>query len=174
MKASLCEASRLASRITPHAPTYMLWAKAMIRRTLLRLTPVAALLLLPVAAEAYSLTQSPTAPLVNGSGNVANASAVATLTGGATTTVYISGFQVTGSGSTAALPVACTVAGLLGGSQIYTYTFAAGVLVGNTPLIVAYDPPIPASAINTPISVTCAAGGAGNTRNSVVAYGFHL
>lgn len=146
----------------------------MIRRNLIRLAFAAQLLAVSTAAWAYSTTQSPTAPLVAGSGNVANASAVATLTGIATTTVYIAGFQVTGSGSTAALPVACTVAGLLGGSQVYTYTFAAGVLVGNQPLIVVYDPPIPASAINTPISVTCGAGGAGNTRNSVVAYGFHV
>lgn len=146
----------------------------MIRRKFLRLVPAAPLLAIPATAEAYSTTQSPSAPLVSGSGNVANASAVATLTGGTATTVYLAGFQVTGSGSTTALPVAVTVAGLLGGSQIYTYTFVAGVLLSNIPLDVNFNPPIPASAINTAISVTCAAGGAGNTRNSVVAYGFHV
>ena len=112
--------------------------------------------------------------LIAGSGNVANASAAATLTGGASTTVYISGFSVTGSGATAGLPVQVTVAGLLGGSRIYTYSFAIGALVGNNPLVVAFDPPLPASAINTAISVTCPASGAGGTNNTVVSHGFHL
>lgn len=113
-------------------------------------------------------------PLIAGSGNKANASAVATLTGAAATTVYISGFEVTGSGATTALPVTVTVAGLLGGTQSYTYSFASGVLVGNTPLIVEFDPPLPASAVNTAIVVTCPASGAGGTNNTVVAHGYHL
>jgi hypothetical protein len=111
--------------------------------------------------------------LIAGSGNVANASAAATLTGTATTTVYITGFEVTGSGSTAGLPVTVTVAGLLGGTRSYTYSFVAGVLVANVPLVVAFYPALPASAINTAIVVTCPAGGAGNTNNTVVAHGFY-
>jgi hypothetical protein len=114
-----------------------------------------------------------TTPLIAGSGNVANASAVATLTGSATTTVYLSGFEVTGSGATGALVVTVTVAGLLGGTRHYTYTFPIGVAVPCTPLIVAFDPPLPASAVNTPIVVTCPASGAGGTNNTVVAHGFH-
>jgi hypothetical protein len=114
-----------------------------------------------------------TTPLIAGSGNVANASAAATLTGTATTTVYISGFEVTGSGATTALPVTVTVAGLLGGTRSYTYSFASGALVANTPLIVAFDPPLPASAINTAIVVTCPASGTGGTNNTVVAHGFY-
>jgi len=113
-------------------------------------------------------------PLIAGSGNKANASAAATLTGTSTTTVYITGFEITGSGATAALPVTVTVAGLLGGSQLYTYNFAAGVLVGNTPLIVQFDPPLPASAVNTAISVTCPASGSGGTNNTVVAHGYYV
>ena len=114
-----------------------------------------------------------TTPLIDGSGNKANASAVATLTGTATTTVYLSGFEVTGSGATTALPVTVTVAGLLGGTRSYTYSFASGALVANTPLIVAFDPPLPASAINTAIVVTCPASGTGGTNNTVVAHGFY-
>lgn len=124
-------------------------------------------------ASASGYVYSTTTPLIAGSGNVANASAAATLTPTATTTAYISGFEVTGSGATAALPVTVTVAGLLGGTRSYTYNFAAGVLVGNTPLIVAYDPPLPASAINTAIVVTCPASGTGGTNNTVVAHGFY-
>lgn len=113
-------------------------------------------------------------PLIAGSGNVANASAVATLTGTATTTVYLTGFEVTGAGATAGSVVTVTVAGLLGGTRSYTYTFATGAAVGNVPLVVQFNSPLPASAVNTAIVVTCPAGGAGNTNNTVVAHGFYL
>lgn len=110
--------------------------------------------------------------LIAGSGNVANASAVATLDPGATVTAHLSGFEVTGSGSAQGLPVTVTVAGLLGGTRHYTYVFGAGALIQNTPLMVQFNPPLPASAVNTDIVVTCPAGGAGNTNNTVVAHGF--
>lgn len=122
------------------------------------------------ASPPYTTAQT---PLIAKSGNVANASAAATLTGTATTTVYITGFEITGSGATAALPVTVTVAGLLGGTIQYTYNFAAGALVGNNPLIVEFTPPLPASAVNTAIVVTCPASGAGGTNNTVVAHGFY-
>lgn len=111
--------------------------------------------------------------LIAGSGNKANASAAATLTPTALTTAFITGFEVSGSGATAGLPVTVTVAGLLGGTQSYTYTFAVGVLVGNSPLVVQFAPPLPASAVNTAIVVTCPASGAGGTNNTVVAHGYY-
>jgi hypothetical protein len=88
--------------------------------------------------------------------------------------MYITGFSVSGAGATAGLPVAVTVSGLLGGSRIYTYGFALGALVGNQPLVVNFMPALPASAINTAISVTCPASGVGGTNNTVVAQGFYL
>lgn len=118
----------------------------------------------------YQVSQT---PLVAGSGNVANAAAAATLTGTATTTVYISGFEVTGAGATAGLPVTVTVTGLLGGARSYTYTFAVGATLPNQPLIVAFDPPLPASAVNTAIVVSCPASGVGGTNNTTVAHGFY-
>lgn len=114
-----------------------------------------------------------TVALIAGSGNVANASAAATLTGTATTTVYISGFEVTGAGATSAAVVTVTVAGLLGGTRSYTYTFPAGATVACQPLVVTFYPALPASAVNTAIVVTCPAGGTGNTNNTVVAHGFY-
>lgn len=113
-------------------------------------------------------------PRIAGSGNVANASAAATLTPTATTTAYISGFEVTGAGATAGAAVTVTVVGLLGGTRSYTYTFATGAAVGNPPLVVPFNPPLPASAINTAIVVTCPASGAGGTNNTVVAHGFYI
>jgi hypothetical protein len=41
-------------------------------------------------------------------------------------------------------------------------------------LDVQFCPPIPASAVNTAIAVACPALGAGNTNNTVNAYGFYL
>jgi hypothetical protein len=113
-------------------------------------------------------------PLSAGSANVANASGVATLTGTATTTVYITGFQVTGAGATAGAAVTVTVAGLLGGTRSFTYTFATGAAVTNQPLLVQFLVPLPASAVNTAIVVTCPASGAGGTNNTVNAQGFYV
>lgn len=127
-------------------------------------------------AEVVSAAQSPyptgAVPLIASSGNKANAIAAATLTPNAPQTAYLAGFEITGSGATAGLPVIVTVAGLLGGTISYTYTFAAGALVPNQPLLVAFPSPLPASAVNTPIVVSCPASGAGGTNNTVVAHGY--
>lgn len=109
------------------------------------------------------------------SGNVANATATATLAGAAGKTTYISGFQVYGTGATAAAVVSCTVTGIVGPVTFtYPYAAVAGVAVANTPLNVTFDPPLPASAANTAIVVSCPALGAGNTNNAVNANGFRL
>ena len=112
--------------------------------------------------------------LSEGSANVANASGVATLTGTTTTTVYISGFQMTDAGATAGSTATVTVAGLLGGTRSFTYAFATGAVIANTPLNVRFSPPLPASAVNTAIVVTCPASGTGGTNNTVNAQGFYL
>lgn len=112
------------------------------------------------------------AQVVATSGDVANASAVATLAGAAGKTTYITGFIITGSGATAGLPVVVTVAGLLGGTVSFIYTAAAGVLVGNTPLNVIFPVPVPASTTNTAIVVTCPALGTGAAHNIVTAFGY--
>lgn len=109
---------------------------------------------------------------IAGSGNVANASAVATLDAGANgETMHLSGFQVRGAGATAGLPVIVSVAGLRGGTQSFIYAAAAGALVANTPLVLTFDPPLPASAPDVDIVITCPALGAGNTHNAVTAQG---
>jgi hypothetical protein len=108
------------------------------------------------------------------SGNVANASGVATIPAVAAKTAYITGFDVTGSGATAGSAVSVTVAGLLGGTATYTLTVATGATAANAPMIIAFNPPLPASAANTAIVVTCPALGAGNTNNTVNAYGYYI
>lgn len=113
-------------------------------------------------------------PLNSGSGNVANASGVATLTPSATTTAYLTGFDIDGSGATAGAAVSVTVAGLLGGTRTFTYVFNTGVAVANASFSKRFSPALQASAVNTPIVVTCPASGAGGTNLTVNAYGFQL
>lgn len=111
-------------------------------------------------------------PLSASSGNVANASAVATLAKATGKTVYLTGIHCTASGATTGLPVSVTVTGLLGGTRTYTFVFPAGVLVSATPLVETFNPPLPASATNTDVVLTLPAGGTGNTNASCNAQGF--
>lgn len=113
-------------------------------------------------------------PISAASGNVANAIAAATLAQVAGKTTYITGFEVTGSGASAGLPVQVTVTNVITGTLTYIYSATVGVLLPNTPLIVEFPYPIPASAIATTIVVSCPALGLGNTNNAVVAHGFQL
>lgn len=105
------------------------------------------------------------------SGDVANAQAVATLAGVAGKTTYITGFTITGSGATSGLAVVVTVTGLATPFN-FIYCAAAGVLVMNTPLVVNFPAPVPASAVNTAVVVTCPALGTGNAHNIVNAFGY--
>src|SRR6266496_1633455 len=107
-------------------------------------------------------------PLAISSGNLANGVATATLTSAVGKTAYLSGFEVTGAGATVALPVTVTVVGLLGGTASYTYGAVGGVLLMNAPLVVTYDPAVPASGTNVPVVVSCPALGLGNTNSTVV------
>ena len=109
------------------------------------------------------------------SGNVANASAVATLAAAAGRTTYLSGLTITGSGSTLGGVVLATVTGLIGGATAtYVVAVPTGVIVGVTPLVLRFDPPIPASAANTAIVVTLPALGGGNSNASVNAFGYQI
>ena len=135
---------------------------------------VIAAIIFSLATPALAVAPIPGTPLAASSGNVAAATATATLGAVANQTTYITGFEVTGSGATAGLPVTCTVTGILGGTLSYTYSAAAGVLVANVPLIVEYSTPIPASAVNVSIVVSCPTLGTGNTNNTVTAHGFQL
>lgn len=112
--------------------------------------------------------------LTGASGNVAASTAAATLTTVAAKTTHIAGFSITGAGATAGLPVIVTVTGTITGTLTYIYTAVAGALLSNTPLHVSFNPPIPASAVNTNIVVSCPTLGAGNTHNAAVAHGYNL
>jgi hypothetical protein len=113
-------------------------------------------------------------PLIAGSGVVANASAVATLSGAASVTTHLTGFEVTAGGATNSGLVEVVVSGLLGGSRSYVFGVPAGPTVPAVPLTVDFSAALPASAVNTSIVVTVPALGAGNTHCAVVARGYRI
>lgn len=122
--------------------------------------------------QAISVNDPDIAHILGASGNVAAGIATATLAAAAGKTTYITGFTVTGAGATAGLPVLVTVTGTLGGTHTYVYVAAVGALVANTPLNVRFTSPIPASAVNTAITVTVPSLGLGNTHSAAVATGY--
>lgn len=113
-------------------------------------------------------------PITAASGNVANASAVATLAASATKTTYITGFTISSSGATVGSVVSVTVVGTVSTTLTYTYAAPAGVLTMGTPLVVPFPVAIPGSAVNTAVVVTLPALGGGNTNATVVAHGYQL
>lgn len=109
--------------------------------------------------------------VVASSGVVANAQAVATLPAAAGKLTWLTAFQVTALGATAAAAVDVTVAGP-SATLHYALVFPAGVGVLATPLVIELANPVPAAAVNTAIVCTVPAAGAGNTYCAVNAFGF--
>jgi hypothetical protein len=113
-------------------------------------------------------------PVTSSSGNVAAATATATLPAVAAKTTYITGFEITAAGATAGAAVVATVTGTVSGTLSYVFTAPTGATVGAAPLTVEFSPALPSSAVNTAIVVTLPSLGAGNTNAAVVAHGFQL
>lgn len=112
--------------------------------------------------------------LQGSSGNVAAAAATVTFAAVAAKTNYLSGLDITGGGATAASIILATVVGLLGGTRTYAIAVPAGVTLGILPLTLRFDPPLPASAVNTAIVVSAPSFGAGNTNAVTNAQGYLL
>ena len=113
-------------------------------------------------------------PFAVSSGLKANAQAQVIIPPVVGKTFYLTGFEVTGSGATAGLPVTVTVQDLLGGTLLYSYCAAVGALVSNQPLIVQYNQPLPARLPNQSVTITCPALGTANTQNMIAAHGYYL
>lgn len=97
------------------------------------------------------------------SGNVANASAAASIPATSAKTGYLTGIEFTATGATAASNVVATITGLLGGTISFIVAVPAGVNTQVSPIILQFQRPLPASAVNTAITLTVPALGAGNT-----------
>ncbi len=110
---------------------------------------------------------------VEASATGAAATVTATMPAVANKTNYIEGFDVTGTGATAASAVNVTVTGLAN-TLNFTIGVPAGVAVdlGANRLSIRFPTPIPASAVNTAINVVVPSFGAGNTNASATIYGF--
>ncbi len=106
------------------------------------------------------------------SGNVANDAAVAALPAVPAKTNYVTGFEITGAGATAASVVVATLVGLLGANASFIYSVVAGATLRNESIIVEFSKPIPASAPNAAITLTLPALGAGNTNACVNIHGY--
>jgi hypothetical protein len=111
----------------------------------------------------------------NSSGTVANALATAAIPAVAGRTTYVTGFEVTASGSTAGLAVDVTLTNILGAGFTYvghySFVFPIGVLVLAQPLIVEFNPPLQIGA-GVATTLTLPAGGLGNTNAAVNLHGF--
>lgn len=101
-----------------------------------------------------------------------NAAAVATLAGAAGKLNSLSGFYLSGSGATGASVVLATVTGLAGGTITIPVAVPAGAAAGIAPIRMEFEPPLPASAVDTDIVVTLPALGAGNLHAAVGAWGY--
>lgn len=115
---------------------------------------------------------SPSTSVQASSGNVANATAAAALPAVTAKTNFLTGIQITAGGATAGQCVSATIAGLLGGTTTYTYCSVTGAGLPSNPLAINFIPPIPASAVNTAITLSVPALGTGNTNAAVAIQGF--
>lgn len=110
---------------------------------------------------------------VGGNGSGAATAITATLAAAVGKTTWIQGFLVTGLGATAAAVIDITVTGLLGGTRTFSLAVPAGATVPVAePLLITFDQPFPASAVNTAIVVNVPSFGAGNTAARASAWGF--
>lgn len=123
----------------------------------------------PPAAIAYP--QPPAA--VTAGANVAASSNNQTLGGVSGKTTYLAGFAVTGLGATGAGSITITTTGLTNNLN-FVLPIPSGATTGVTPLVVTFNPPLPASAQNTAISINIPSYVAGNTTASASAWGYQL
>jgi hypothetical protein len=107
-------------------------------------------------ANAYPLA----ATAITGNAAGTTGAVVGTLAAAAAKTTYICGFNVSAIGGTAAVgPI--TIAGLITASMVYQMSStAAGATMGQT-----FTPCIPASAVNTAITITTTADGTASAVN---------
>lgn len=118
-----------------------------------------------------SSTGAPTgATPITASATGTTAATVATLAAVSGKTTYIAGFTITAD-ATAAVAGAATVAGTVTGSL--NYFQGVGTAAAPQSLSQSFNPPIPASATNTAITVTSAAAGVGGN-TAVTAWGYQL
>jgi len=133
------------------------------------------LILSPGAAGAGGFPSGAT-PITAVFSGADTSSATATLPAAVGKFTYICSFNVSALGATAATSVSPTIATVASGNTL-TYaggfTFAAGATVGSAPLSGSFSPCLPASAVNSGITLTLP-GAAGNTSAAINLAGYQL
>ncbi|SRR6266481_7663134 len=107
------------------------------------------------------------------SGNQAAATATATLPAITNRFNYLSGFEITAGGGTAAAILTATITGCAGGTMSYAFPYPTGATLPATPLTVEFFTPMQASGPGVAIAVSLPAI-AGGTNACVCAHGFVL
>ena len=147
---------------------------------------IAACFVLTLLARGYLradiVSPDNTVVYVAGQAGGAAQSNAASLAATSAKTNYITGFDLSGGGAPAASVIEVTVTGLASGAGTtlkYEVAIAAGVTAPafgtaatNAVYSIRFPQPLPASATNTAITVTCPSFGAGNTNASVCVYGY--
>jgi hypothetical protein len=121
-----------------------------------------------------TILDSAIAPVAGAASGAAQSNA-ASLAATANRTNYLEGFDITGGGATAASVIEVSVTGLAAGTLKYELNILAGAtgpMNAQGGFSVRFPQPLPASAVNTAITVTVPSFGAGNTNAAVVVYGF--
>lgn len=113
-------------------------------------------------------------PLNSSSGNKSNQAATASLPATAGKTNFVTGFEITSGGAVTALLAVATLTGLVGGQLDYVIGVLAGAVLLNQPLVVVFNPPLPASGVNVAINLTVPALGIGNTNAAATIRGFQM
>ncbi len=118
----------------------------------------------------WMITQGPTnvGAQIDVSATATNATCTATMPAVSAKTNYISGYEITGLPATALSSADVTISGL---QNTLTAEFAESVGQDNS-LIVTWNPPRAASAVNTAISVSIAALGASSSKCACNVHGF--
>jgi hypothetical protein len=104
-------------------------------------------------------------------GLLAAAGGVINLTGAAGLTTYLTAIGISGSGSTAGATLDVSVSGLIA-SMRFEIVVPALVTSSIVPVFLTFARPIPASAVNTTISLNLPNFGAGNTNATAWMAGF--
>lgn len=102
----------------------------------------------------------------------ANATASSAIAAVAAKMGYLAGFSITGGGATAAALKKATITGLSIGTMTIDIAVPAGATGAIAPIFVTFPNPIPASAVNTAITLSVPAFGAGNTDVDVAIWGY--
>jgi hypothetical protein len=117
----------------------------------------------PLITQKGSEVPSGATQVTGSSGVVSAATAAAALPAVSAKTNYVSGISITGGGATSASLITCTLTGLVTGTQSYVFAVASGATAGSTALQRTFNPPVPASAVNTALTLSCPTFGSGNT-----------